>query len=56
MVYNVNTETVLNELLLLGYMQKLPCNYTFKEWMKLRYAELSNSIAKKLRESFHQKT
>jgi len=29
-VYNVSTETVLNELLLPGYMQRLPCNHTLK--------------------------
>ncbi len=49
MVYNVSTETVLHELLLPGYMQKLPCNHTFKEWMKFRYSSLSNSLARKLR-------
>ena len=49
MVYNVSTETVMNEQLLPGYMNELPCNHTFKEWMKFRYSSLSNSLARKLR-------
>ena len=55
-VYDVSTEIVLNELLLPGCMRKFPCNHTFKEWAEQRYAESSNSIAKKLREYFRQKT
>lgn len=49
MVYNVSTETVMNKELLPGYMEKLPCEHTFKEWMKFRYSALSNSLARKLR-------
>ena len=55
-VYDIGTETVLNEQLLPGCMERLPCNYTFREWMESRRAELSNSIAKRLREPFNQKT
>lgn len=49
MVYNISTETVINKQLLPGYMKQLPCEHTFKEWMKFRYSSLSNSLARKLR-------
>lgn len=48
-VYNVDKERVLEENLLPGLMRKSPCKHTFKEWMKLRYSALSNSLARKLR-------
>lgn len=55
-VYDVKTETVLCQELLPGCMQRLPCNQTFKLWAERRYAEVSNSVAKRLRENFNQKT
>lgn len=48
-VYNADTEAVITEGLLPGYMGKFPCEATFKAWMKLRYSALSNSLARKLR-------
>lgn len=48
-VYNISKETILNDSLIPGYMKKMPCEYTFKEWMKIRYSALSNSLARKLR-------
>lgn len=48
-VYNVDTETVLASNLLPGYMKKLPCAQTFKEWMKIRYSAQSNSLARQMR-------
>lgn len=48
-VYNIDTETVLNQNLLPGLMRKNPCKETFKLWLKLRYSSNTNSLARKLK-------
>ncbi len=47
-VYNIDSEQVVHSDLLPGYMKKLPCNHTFKDWMKERYNSGSNTLARML--------
>lgn len=49
MVYNIDTEQVYNRALLPGYMAGIQDNYTFKEWLKLRYSSNTNSLARQLK-------
>lgn len=54
-VYDIDLEQVLNNDLLPGYMQKLPCTHTYREWIKERYSSGSNTIARLLQgKSFGQ--
>jgi hypothetical protein len=48
-VFDIEKETVLNEKLLPGMMQKQPSKSSFINWMEKRYSEKSNTYARKLR-------
>ena len=47
-VFNIDSEQTYNSKLLPGYMQKLPCVHTYKEWIKERYSSGSNTLARLL--------
>lgn len=49
-VYDIETEKVLNEKLLPGFMMQQGANsHTFAQWMKLRYSSETNTIVRKLK-------
>lgn len=48
-VYNITTEQVYQEKLLPGCMRKLPCQQSFRYWMKQRYSSGTNTLARRLR-------
>ena len=48
-VFDFDSEKVINEKLLPGYMKRLPCKEAYNKWIAMRYNTGSNSLARRLR-------
>lgn len=48
-VYDIDSEEVICNELLPGYMMKMPCDSSFKSWFKKRYNSSTNTFARQLR-------